>query len=212
MIRQVRRYGQVCPLARALDVVGERWSMLIVRELTVGPRRYGDLLAGLPGIPTNLLANRLRELRDAGLIRKGALPRPAANVAVYELTEAGRALRPAIAALREWGSVYGSHVQDDDDLRPSWALLSASDRPTSIPDGRVCELKVGDEVFYLEAHRSRLTVHTTPKTADTTITMHADDLYRLMSGEPHEIPLIRGDSETGRAVIDALRGALVNAG
>src|SRR3954462_1614938 len=124
MIRQVRRYGQVCPLARALDVVGERWSMLNVRELTVGPRRYGDLLTGLPGIPTNLLANRLRELRDAGLIRKDTLPPPATNVAVYELTEAGRALRPAITALREWGRVHGSSTHETDELRPSWALLS----------------------------------------------------------------------------------------
>lgn len=185
--------------------------MLIVRELTVGPRRYGDLVAGLPGIPTNLLANRLRELREAGLIRKETLPRPAANVAVYELTEAGRALRPALSALREWGRTYGSSVHDDDEVRPSWALLSASDRPTSVPDGRVCELKVADEVFYLEANRSRLTVRTTPKTADASITMRADELYRLMSGEPYEIPTIRGDGETGRAVLDALRGALVNA-
>src|SRR5664279_1887637 len=113
MLGQVKRYGQLCPLARALDVVGERWSLLVVRELALGPRRYSDLLNGLPGVPSNLLATRLRDLQDAGVIIKRTLPPPTV-VTVYELTEAGHALRPVLGALREWGRRYGSAPADPD--------------------------------------------------------------------------------------------------
>src|SRR6187549_2526493 len=90
-----RSYHQFCGLARALDVVGERWTLLLVRNLLLGPRRYGDLLEELPGITTNLLAKRLRALCEHGLVEKTALPPPAA-IPVYALTEAGAALEPAI--------------------------------------------------------------------------------------------------------------------
>ena len=79
-----RRYGQFCPIARALDLLGERWTLLIARELLVGPQRYSDLLAHLPGMWSNLLASRLRRLEDAGLVRRRWLEPPAARF-VYEL-------------------------------------------------------------------------------------------------------------------------------
>jgi len=97
-----RRYGQFCPIARALDLLGERWTLLIARELLVGPQRYSDLLAHLPGMWSNLLASRLRRLEDAGLVRRRWLEPPAARF-VYELTEAGQALEPAIYELARFG-------------------------------------------------------------------------------------------------------------
>src|SRR5215470_255601 len=97
--------GQACGIARAPDVVGERWSLLLVRELTLGPRRYRDLAAGLPGIPSNVLAARLKDLRAAGVIARRTRPTPA-GVTVYELTGAGRVLRPALRELLDWGLRY----------------------------------------------------------------------------------------------------------
>ena len=81
-----RRYGQFCPLAKALDVLGERWTLLIVRELLAGPKRYTDLRAGLPGLATDLLATRLRELQEAGVVDRHEVP-PPTRATVYELTE-----------------------------------------------------------------------------------------------------------------------------
>jgi len=89
----MKHYGQACAIARALDVVGDRWSLLLVRELTLGPRRYRDLATGLPGIPSNVLAARLKDLQAAGVITRRTLPAPT-DVTVYELTDAGRALLP----------------------------------------------------------------------------------------------------------------------
>jgi DNA-binding HxlR family transcriptional regulator len=97
-----RRYRERSGLAAALDVIGERWTLLIVRELLHAPRRYGELLEALPGIGTNLLANRLRDLEAAGVVGRVLAPSPQSAV-VYELTDRGRALKPAIDALQAWG-------------------------------------------------------------------------------------------------------------
>ncbi len=98
-----RSYGQFCGLARALELVGERWALLIVRDLLVGPRRFTDLRQGLPRIPTNVLSERLKELEHAGVVRRRLLPRPAASV-VYELTEYGSQLDDAVMRLGLWGA------------------------------------------------------------------------------------------------------------
>jgi DNA-binding HxlR family transcriptional regulator len=100
---KTRGYGQYCGFARALEVVGERWALLIVRDLLVGPRRFTDLLRGLPGIPSNILTARLKELEDAGVVRRRVLPRPARAV-VYELTEYGLELDAVIVELGRWGA------------------------------------------------------------------------------------------------------------
>jgi DNA-binding HxlR family transcriptional regulator len=94
-----REYGQYCGVTRALELVGERWALLIVRDLLVGPRRYGELAAGLPRIPSNILAARLKELQEAGIIRRA----PRSRVVVYELTPYGRELEPVVLALGAWG-------------------------------------------------------------------------------------------------------------
>jgi DNA-binding HxlR family transcriptional regulator len=95
-----REYGQYDGIARGLELVGERWALLIVRDLLVGPRRYGELAEGLPRIPSNILATRLKELQEAGIIRRA----PRSRVIVYELTEYGRELEPVVLALGAWGA------------------------------------------------------------------------------------------------------------
>src|SRR6266571_3966337 len=96
-----KRYDQYCPIAHALGLVGERWSLLIVRELLQGPRRYTDLSASLPGIGSNILAARLKDLETAGLVAKRRLEPPFASQ-VYELTEYGHGLKPVMRELALW--------------------------------------------------------------------------------------------------------------
>jgi len=99
----VRTYGDPCGIARALDLVGERWALLVVRELLLGPKRFTDLRAGLPHVGPDMLAQRLRELEQAGVVQRGKLP-PPAGARVYELTDWGRQLEPVVLALGRWGS------------------------------------------------------------------------------------------------------------
>jgi len=99
-----RDYGQYGGVARALELVGERWALLIVRDLLVGPRRYGELAAGLPRIPSNILATRLKELQAAGVLRRA----PHSRIIVYELTPYGHELEPVVLALGAWGAVQAS--------------------------------------------------------------------------------------------------------
>lgn len=114
-----RRYDQYCGLARALDVVGERWTLLVVRELLLGPQRYKDLLAALDGIGTNLLAQRLKDLEAAGVIRRASEgKRPP-----YELTDLGDQLREPILGLARWGLPLLGERRADDQVRPSWGML-----------------------------------------------------------------------------------------
>lgn len=98
-----RSYADPCGIARALDVVGERWALLVIRELMLGPRRFGQLREGLPDMSPNVLTQRLHDLEDDGVVRKIMLE-PPASVAVYELTERGRALEPILVELGRWGS------------------------------------------------------------------------------------------------------------
>jgi DNA-binding HxlR family transcriptional regulator len=98
-----RDYKQYCGLARALELVGERWALLIIRDLSVRPRRYTDLLEGLPGIPTNVLSSRLKELEQSGIVERRVAPAPQRGI-LYALTPAGQALEPAILTLGRWGA------------------------------------------------------------------------------------------------------------
>jgi DNA-binding HxlR family transcriptional regulator len=98
-----RTYGDPCGVARALDVIGERWALLIVRELLLGPKRFTDLRTGLPQVGPDVLSQRLRELEQAGVVRRGSLPPPAGS-RIYELTEWGRELEPVVLGLGRWGS------------------------------------------------------------------------------------------------------------
>src|SRR5215210_783316 len=115
-----RTYDQYCAVARALDVVGERWTLLLVRELLTGPKRFKDLLDGLSGIGTTLLTARLKDLEGNGILRRTTLPPPAGSK-VYELTELGQSLEAVIAALGGWGLKFlGTPPAQKDELRPAW--------------------------------------------------------------------------------------------
>ncbi|AJP04527.1 transcriptional regulator [Streptomyces cyaneogriseus subsp. noncyanogenus] len=120
--RTRRSYDQYCSVARALDVVGDRWTLLIVRELLAGPRRYTDLHADLPGVSTDVLASRLKDLERDGLATRRRLPPPGA-VSVYELTARGRALLPVLQALGSWGSAELGERRPTDAVRAHWFAL-----------------------------------------------------------------------------------------
>jgi DNA-binding HxlR family transcriptional regulator len=128
--RTRRSYDQYCSAARALDVVGDRWTLLIVRELLAGPRRYTDLHADLPGVSTDVLASRLKDMERDGLTTRRRLPPPGAAY-VYELTERGRELLPVLQALGTWGAPLLKERQATDAVRAHWfalPLLRALDR------------------------------------------------------------------------------------
>jgi len=110
-----RSYGQYCGFARALELVGERWALLIVRDLLIGPKRFGEIQRGLPGIPTNILTARLNELEDSGLVRRRLLARPAKGVA-YELTEEGAGLEAAVLAIGRWGARHLGEPRPDETI------------------------------------------------------------------------------------------------
>ena len=115
----MKPYNEYCPVAHALDVVGERWSLLVVRELQHGPLRYSDLHERLPRCSTNVLADRLKGLEAGGVVQKRRLPPPAAST-VYELTEDGEGLRPVLAALARWGARTLGPPGATADLTPGW--------------------------------------------------------------------------------------------
>ncbi|GHF40391.1 hypothetical protein GCM10018790_17480 [Kitasatospora xanthocidica] len=121
-----RSYDQYCAVARALDAVGERWSLLIVRELLGGPRRYTDLHADLPGVSTDILAARLKQLEGEGLATRRRLERPA-SATVYELTGRGRELRPVIEALGAWGLPALGEQRPTDAVREHWFTPRAAE-------------------------------------------------------------------------------------
>jgi DNA-binding HxlR family transcriptional regulator len=122
----VKSYGQLCSVAKALDVLGDRWTLLVLRELLIqGPCRYTDLANGLPGIASNLLSERLRNLESSGLVWREAAPPPVATT-LYHLTERGRAAEPVVVALARWGTTLIADGAPDDAIRAHWVLFSAS--------------------------------------------------------------------------------------
>jgi DNA-binding HxlR family transcriptional regulator len=188
----MRCYGQYCPVAHALDLVGDRWALLVVRDLLGGPKRYTDLLAGLPGIGTNILAARLRDLEQAGVVRKTKLPPPAAS-AVYELTQYGVELEEVVHSLGRWGARSLGPPGLNEPLRPGWLANAA--RTTFDPDAargvtEVYELRSGDEVATIEVADGNVTVTAGPaETADVRIEAEPPTVFCLVSGE-----LLPGDA------------------
>jgi DNA-binding HxlR family transcriptional regulator len=149
-----RTYGDSCGIARALDLVGERWALLVARELLLGPKRFTDLRSGLPNVGPDVLAQRLRELEGSGIIRRSQMPPPAAS-RVYELTEWGRELEPVLLALGRWGS----RAPLADQPPPLGvdaiviALETTFDPEVGTPEGAAAEsyeLVLGEQVFALQ--------------------------------------------------------------
>jgi len=143
----MRTYGDRCGIARALDVVGERWALLVVRELLLGPKRFTDLRAGLPNVGPDVLAQRLRELEAAGIVRRATLPPPAASK-VYELTERGAALEPVVLALGRWGSAAPGPEAADLGVDAFVIALKTLYAPDG--EGGRFELRLRDQRFTVE--------------------------------------------------------------
>jgi DNA-binding HxlR family transcriptional regulator len=139
----MRSYEQYCAVAKALDIVGDRWTLLIVRELIgQGPCRYTDLKFGLPGIATNLLADRLRELEEAGIVAREAAPPPVATT-LFTLTEAGKELMPVLRALGNWGVRFMRQPSETDQFRSHWLAY---------PARRLVDHSPGEPPIAIEVH------------------------------------------------------------
>ena len=152
-----RTYGDACGIARALDVVGERWALLVVRELFLGPQRYSDLRRALPGASSNLLADRLRELEGRGVIDRRLLPAPAASH-VYELTAWGAKLEPIVLALGGWGLEVP--IPQDATLSATSVLLHlrGAARPDPATPAARYRIAMGDRVWTARTRRGRVEI------------------------------------------------------
>jgi len=190
-----KRFDQYCPVAHALCLVGERWALLIVRELLRGPRRYTDLLDGLPGIGTNILAGRLRDLETAGVVSKRKLPPPAAST-VYELTAYGQELEEPIYALARWGARSLGPPAPEDELYPEWgvnAFLALFDPVAGSELSGTYVLRIGDDVFTVSLENGHL--HTevgAAEDADLDAAMDMDTFFALASRELEPRRALRG--------------------
>lgn len=177
-----RSYHQYCGVARALDVVGDRWTLLIVRDLLLGGRRYSDLLAGLPGLTTNLLAARLKQLTDGGLARKRKLPPPAAAT-VYELTELGYELEPVVLALGRFGARYLQEIRADDATSERWAMVSLMRRYAGMRRPLRVTWEVAGAPYALDAAEERLVVRDGDATnAELRLRCDRSTFFALISG------------------------------
>jgi DNA-binding HxlR family transcriptional regulator len=197
-----KRYDQYCPIAHALGLVGERWSLLIVRELLQGPKRYTDLAASLPGIGTNILASRLKELEMCGLVSKRRLDPPAASQ-VYELTAYGRELKSVIGALALWGLRSIDPPTDDADLAPGW-LYGAVDTifAPAAPSGSF-EFRIGGEVAALVDGEARQASIESP---DVVLEAQVASFYWLVVERRWDGVKVEGDRELLERLLDAATG------
>ena len=195
-----KHYEQYCPVAHALDLVGDRWALLVVRELMHGPKRYTDLVEHLPGIGTNILAARLRDLEAAGVVGKRTLPPPAAS-RVYELTEYGQALRPALRELAVWGARSLGPPTAADELFPGW-LANAVEIMLAplVPVGRF-EFRVGDEVASLVDGEARSGHIDRP---DVVVAGDPTSVYHLLVERRLDGVQVQGDRRLLDQLLDAV--------
>lgn len=194
-----RDYGEYGGITRALELVGERWALLIVRDLLVGPRRYGELAAGLPRIPSNILAARLRELQAAGILRRA----PRSRIIVYELTPFGRELEPVVLALGAWGFRALGDLREEQvitadsmtmDLRSAFRPHIAASLPATAYSGRF-----GAAELLIRVDGPRLEVARGSGAADLAFAAGAG-IHRLMSGE------LDPDRAIATGAVEVLRG------
>jgi len=181
-----RSYAQLCGIATALDVIGDRWTTLVVRDLLLGPLRFGDLVEGLPGIGTNTLAARLKHLEATGVVQRRLLPSPDRGT-VYELTAYGRELEPILMALGRWGTRSMGGLPREISSRSRWlvaALLAFHDEGRRIARPATWELRLTDGPFTVHAEGTSLTVTAgAPERADAVITTSDAHLHLLLSGQ-----------------------------
>jgi DNA-binding HxlR family transcriptional regulator len=174
----MRSYHQYCAVARGLDVIGDRWVLLIVRELLLGPRRYGELAQGLPGIASNLLAERLRSLQTSGVVAKAADDR-------YELTEWGDGLRDVVDAIGRWAGPLMGSIAEGDAFRGHWIAFPVASLFPDVDPGRpelTIEMRCADEPVTVRSRNGRVTVHSGPARApDLVLTGPADATVGLLA-------------------------------
>jgi DNA-binding HxlR family transcriptional regulator len=194
-----RDYGQYSSVAQALELVGERWAMLIVRDLLVGPRRYGELAAGLPRIPSNILAARLKELQAVGVLRRA----PHSRVIVYELTPYGRELEPVVLALGAWGFKALGDAREEQiitpdsmtmDLRTAFRAHVAATLPAT-----AYAAHVGTAELLIRVDGTSLAVTRGDGLVDLAFAA-GPDIRRLISGE------LAPDRAIATGVVEVLRG------
>ena len=179
-----RVYGQYCGFARALELVGERWALMVLRDLFVSPKRFSDLQRGLPGIPTNVLTKRLKEMEAAGVVQRRLLTRP--NGVVYELTQTGAALEPAVVELGRWGAkLLGQPRSHEIITVDSLVIALRSTFQSRAAKGVTIsyELRVGEIAVHARISRGRLNVEPGPL-SDADLTIETGPALRdLLAGE-----------------------------
>lgn len=212
----MRSYGQYCSLARALDLVGDRWTFLIVRELAVRPCRYSDLRDGLPGLATNLLAERLRNLTTAGIVRKVDAP-PPIGTAVYELTEWGSGLVPVAVDLARWADrLMYEPPREGEIFRARWMVLAVPSLLGDCVDDASIAVRVRFEMdepvdvvvrggaVVVELHAAERPDAVVKADPYTTMGLIAG---ALRFDEPVVAPLVTGDAEALRTFESVVRSA-----
>ena len=203
------RYAQFCPVARAAEIVGERWTLLIVRELLLGPRRFSDLSAPLSGISPSVLAGRLASLEERGVVARRTLPPPAAAT-VYELTPRGERLEPMLLELGRWGIELLDARQADDYFDPAWVELALRMlcRVTPTPERRFCvtvPLRVGELRLAVVGGESGASV--SHEIAESDASIHAESfvVMGMATGELDPEDAIRSGALRASGNVEALR-------
>lgn len=180
-----RAYGQYCGLARGLELVGERWALLIVRDLLVGPRRFTDLRNGLPRIPTNVLSERLKELEENAVVRRRVLPRPSGAV-VYELTDYGQQLDNVVIQLGLWGAQSLGDPRPDEVITPDSMIMAlrSTFRP-DLADGVSVgfELRLGEIVIYARVRDGRAVIGAGPLVDPDLVIETGPAIRALLAGD-----------------------------
>lgn len=198
----MKRYAQTCAVARALDVVGGRWNLLVVWALSLGLHRHRDVAPGLRGIPSNALAARSKDLQAAGVVERRTL-HSTADVAVYELTAAGWALLPVLKELLAWGERFAPQPAPDDAVELNWSILAAAGRPSAL----ACEIWFADERLRVGFEDGRSAVRRRPASnSGVSFCMSSDTFNKLMAGQTSPIEALRRSTVDG--VFDVAHSAL----
>ncbi|HUF02196.1 MAG TPA: helix-turn-helix domain-containing protein [Gaiellaceae bacterium] len=195
----MKKYGHYCPMAHALDLVGERWSLLVVRELLEeGPLRYTDLHHRLTGCGTNILAARLKDLERGGVVRRRRLPPPAAST-VYELTEYGEGLRSVMHELAHWGARSLGPPATANALEPGW--LAGALRIALPPTSACIEFRIGDEVAFVADGDAFAGAAENP---EAVVEGDVSEFYDLLVNRDLDAIAVRGSTTAMRALLDTL--------
>jgi len=215
-----RSYDQYCPLARALDVIGDRWALLVVRELSFGPKRFSDLQRRLDGIAPNLLSRRLKELEAAGLISRRTLPPPAGSN-VYEITDKARGLQPAMLELARWGIQFLGVYEGDEAFNIEWlipAMEEMANRAAARGVWDTYEFRLEDSAFWVEVADGDVAIRAghAPQTPDLLVETDLETFMGIGFGSisPEEATAsgrarVSGDPTKAESAVDILAPARV---